>query len=147
MPQSCSLQRQLDRYMATLPSVNPGALARVSFLPRQTFVQDTAGWFAAPPANIRSILTRRQLCTAVSKPFISQKRLPVDLVFIYVSKYIAGSLLFYYTPLLSLSLSFSLSLSLSLSFSYSLLRQTGIPVLYARCWRSARSQVPVLEIA
>ena len=120
MPQSCSLQRQLDRYMATLPSVNPGALARASFLPRQTFVQDTAGWFAAPPANIRSILTRRQLCTAVSKPFISQKRLPVDLVFIYVSKYIAGSLLFYYTPLLSLSLSFSLSLSLSLLLSLSL---------------------------
>ena len=56
-----------------------------------------------------------------------------------------------YSPSLSfsllLSLSLSLPLSLSLSFSYSLLRQTGIPVLYARCWRSARSQVPVLEIA
>lgn len=143
VPQSCSLQRQLDRYMATLPSVNPGTLARASFTDRKTFVRDAEFRSTIHRANTRSILVQHQLCTAVSKPFISQKRLPVDLVFIYVSKYIAGSLL------CSLSRFISLPplLFCFLSFSFSLVRQTGIPVLYARCWRSARSQVPVLEIA
>lgn len=93
MPQSCSLQRQLDRYMATLPSVNPGALARASSASGEGFVHGAACSPARNPCVARSIITPRQLCTAVSKPFISQKRLPVDLVFIYVSKYIAGNLL------------------------------------------------------
>ena len=124
VPQSCSLQRQLDRYMATLPSVNPGALSYAlrSFLGEVlSGAQRVSSPMVAP--TTRSILVQRQLCTAVSKPFISQKRLPVDLVFIYVSKYIAGSLLFCFPSLplflllpspLSLTPPLSLSLSLSL---------------------------------
>lgn len=114
VPQSCSLQRQLDRYMATLPSVNPGTLARASFTDRKTFVRDAESRSTTHRANTRSILVQHQLCTAVSKPFISQKRLPVDLVFIYVSKYIAGSLLCSLSRFISLPplLSFVSSLSL-----------------------------------
>ena len=119
VPQSCSLQRQLDRYMATLPSVNPGTLARASFTDRKTFVRDAESRSTTRRANTRSILVQHQLCTAVSKPFISQKRLPVDLVFIYVSKYIAGSLL------CSLSRFFSLLFPLSLFFTSPSDRDSG----------------------
>ena len=71
VPQSCSLQRQLDRYMATLPSVNPGAL---SYALRPFLGKVLSGApacrLASSHANTRSILAQRQLCTAVSKPFI-----------------------------------------------------------------------------
>ena len=122
--------------MATLPSVNPGALSYAlrSFLGEVlSGAQRVSSPMVAP--TTRSILVQRQLCTAVSKPFISQKRLPVDLVFIYVSKYIAGSLLFCFPSLplflllpSPLSLTPPLSLSLSLSLSFSLLREIRIPV-------------------
>lgn len=64
MPQSCSLQRQLDRYMATLLSVNPGALARASlrspgnFSPLSLFPEHERQWPGAvntcPPPIMHS---------------------------------------------------------------------------------------------
>lgn len=101
--------------MATLPSVNPGAArtrsadATATVAVAAVAVDAAAAVAAAPCRTARCCKSFGRLATsrahgvavssfpvanyarAVSEPFISQKRSPVDLVFIYVSKYIADA--------------------------------------------------------